>query len=399
MDNLPKINFLSLRKISFPHKHCAFPDIIRLKSRLIACFRVANDHHASRSSVYVVTMDNYGRELRRDKVALPNTDLRDPRLLIIDERLYLTAYARQTIDSNPQPINYSGEDTRNHSKNDLGNTESIRVSRNSYWVLSEQCEWQHQGFFAKDFHWCWRFTQGDFQKQARHKSINNEVIYSIAYERSREHLVLYSGSHLKTLTAHDYPILSKEREGYGYPNESDMVFAGTTAYAIVRRDADSFTTLFGKSEAPYSVWEWHELEIYLASPCIIESEKRRIYLTARYEHSTKTPLSEEQSNTLNYYGVRDIQYQEGDLKTGLFSLDIETHVLSLLSPLPSFGDNGYPAVVIDKSDTSTSNANEQLLVTVCYYSNDFSLAANNKYESQVYIAKLVITKRDKLTSE
>jgi hypothetical protein len=312
-----------LKKISNKKHHDAFTDLTRLNNQLLLCFRRATDHHSNDGRIILQRLTLQGKLINEEQFTINNSDLRDPKIYILDnDKLLLTAFSRKIeID-------------------ELG--DGSNTSQNTYWYCSDNLHWEHKGFFAKPFHWCWRL------------SWYNQHIFSLAYAPQTESLHLYRGSGLSKLEAAPKPVLSKAEHGLGYPNESDLCFvneqAGTQAIAIVRRDADTFSTQLGKSIPPFEKWQWQDLPIYLASPRVLSLSNTILLIAARYEHGEFTSLTKKQKQAVEYFGsgneIRD--YGSGELKTGLFKLNRQTNQLSFLLPLPSAGDNGYPGVVIDK---------------------------------------------------
>jgi len=68
-----------------------------------------------------------------------------------------------------------------------------KTSQNTYWYCSDSLNWEHNGFFAKPFHWCWRL------------SWHGQHICSLAYAPQTESLHLYRGSELGKLKADPSP--------------------------------------------------------------------------------------------------------------------------------------------------------------------------------------------------
>jgi hypothetical protein len=317
------MNINWLKKTSNKNHHDAFTDLIRLNNQLLLCFRRATDHHSNDGKIILQRLNLQGKLISEDEFEINNNDLRDPKIYILENNgLLLTAFARKIeIDKNG-----------NESK----------TSQNTYWHCSDNLHWEHKGFFAKPFHWCWRL------------SWHNQHIFSLAYAPQTESLHLYTGSELSKLKAYPNPVLSKAEHALGYPNESDLCFvdelAGTQAVAIVRRDADTYSTQLGKSTPPFEKWQWQDLPIYLASPRLLLINNTTLVIAARYKHGEFTSLTKEHKQVIEYFGsgseIKD--YISGELKTGLFKLNRQTNQLSFLLPLPSADDNGYPGVVIDK---------------------------------------------------
>lgn len=340
-----KINWL--KKISNKNHHDAFTDINRLNNHLYLCFRRATTHHSHDGAVILQQLNLHGKCLQEHKFTLNNSDLRDPKITITNNNtLILCAYARRKI-----------VDERGIEKT---------ISRNTFWRSLDGNDWQHEGYFAAPFHWCWRLTV--FAKQ----------IYSIAYQRKTESLYLYRGNDLKNVHPNAQPIMSKATHNLGYPNESDLCFIGpeeqAQGIAIVRRDADTYTSQIGRSVGDFTDWQWQELPIYLASPKVLCVRKDELLIAARYEHNSKTPLPANGEQFIQYYGCGEekLEYQNDALKTGLFSYNLVTHELTLLLALPSADDNGYPGLVRN---------NEALFLS--YYST------SGPKKTQVYVLSLI----------
>jgi len=351
-----------LKKISNKNQHDAFTDLNRLDDQLLICFRRATNHHSNDGRIVFQQLNLQGKLINLHIFQLLNSDLRDPKIYILhDKSILLTAYARKTE-----------RDTDGIDKT---------ISQNTYWHASslnitDRLNWQHQGFFAQNFHWCWRL------------SWHEQLVYSLAYERKTENLYLYRGADLSQLIANNRPVLSKAEHGLGYPNESDLCFTDqkshSQAIAVVRRDADTCTTQLGKSVPPFLDWRWQDLPIYLASPRILATRNDEYIIAARYEHGQLTQLPLSQKQAIDYYGSGNetLDYVDDELKTGLFAFNADTSNLSFLLALPSADDNGYPGVVLDDADL-----NEIVGLWISYYSTP------EKGKTQVYVAYVENLKR------
>lgn len=348
-----RINWL--KKIFNKNQHDAFTDLNRVDNQLLICFRRATNHHSNDGRIVFQQLNLQGKLINQHIFQILNSDLRDPKIYILqDKSILLTAYARKI------------------ERDSDGNGKTI--SQNTYWHAAtlnniESVNWQHQGFFAKDFHWCWRL------------SWHEQFVYSLAYERRTDNLFLYKGPNLSQFTAFTQPVLSKAEHGLGYPNESDLCFTGqksqAQAIAVVRRDADTYTTQLGKSAPPFADWQWHDLPIYLASPRILAVSNDEFIIAARYEHGQLTQLPLLQKQAIRYYGNGNetLDYIDDELKTGLFTFNANTAQLSFLLALPSADDNGYPGVVLNVADLS-----EIVGLWISYYSTP------EKENTQVYVA-------------
>jgi hypothetical protein len=132
----------------------------------------------------------------------------------------------------------------------------------------------------------------------------------------------------------------------GYPNESDLIFDGKNAFALVRRDADSYSAQLGHSKFPYKKWSWIDLGRYIGGPVMLH-------------------LGE------NFALVAGRIVKNGQLVTGLLKMNLANGDLQELLILPSAGDNSYPGLVLKEG-----------LLYVSYYSSH----EDNK--SSVYLAQV-----------
>lgn len=345
------MNINWLKKISNKNHHNAFTDLNRLNNLLLLCFRRATDHHSNDGRIVLQRLNLQGKLISQDEFQIENSDLRDPKIYILENnKLLLTAFERKT------------------EVDELGNEK--KTGQNTYWYCGDNLRWVHQGFFAAPFHWCWRLSWHD------------QCVFSLAYAPKTESLHLYRGCELGKLKAYPNPVLSKAEHDLGYPNESDLCFVdeqdGTHAIAIVRRDADTYSTQLGKSVTPFKKWQWQDLPVYLASPRLLSLNKNTLLIAARYQHSELTSLTREHKQTVAYFGSGNEaqDYNIGELKTGLFKLNRQTKQLSFLMPLPSAEDNGYPGVVIDNKELNATG------LWISYYSTP------ELGNTQIYVAYL-----------
>jgi hypothetical protein len=106
-------------------------------------------------------------------------------------------------------------------------------------------------------------------------------------------------------------------------------------------------------------------------------------IAARYQHTELTSLTQQQKHTIQYFGSgkEKQDYINGELKTGLFTLNKQTQQLTFLLPLPSADDNGYPGVVIDRKGLN------EIGLWISYYSTP------EIGKTQVYVAYLANDKQ------
>jgi hypothetical protein len=185
--------------------------------------------------------------------------------------------------------------------------------------------------------WLWRVTW--FQKDA----------FGFAYNRNKNAIHLYKGNPRRTFHTLKENVLSLQTHGLGYPNESDMAFTKDgTSYAIVRRDADTFSAQLGSSKPPYKYWNWRDLGDYIGGP-------------AMHLLNDKTAL------------VAGRTFCNGKAKTAIWSLCLEKAILQPELILPSSGDTSYPGLVIEGD-----------VAYLSYYS------CHIDQKSSIYLAKLAL---------
>jgi len=301
-----------LKKLWDKAKHSAFSDLCGFKGKLYCCFREAVNHVSEDGIIRVLQLNTDGDILGSQHLSLAQADLRDPKLSVTpDGKLLLIAYARQ------------------HD----GNTKHL-FSQCLCWSSADGLSWSSATNFAEKNWWLWRITW--YQGQA----------FGLAYNRGKQTLNLYQGDPRRTFNVHSPAVFSLARQHKGYPNESDIVFVDDVAYALVRRDADSYSAQLGRSSFPYKRWDWQDLACYIGGPVMILNDKHSTYVAGRIEY-------------------------QGKLRTALMSLNLNTAKLDLVLVLPSAGDNSYPGLVKQGNSLFMS-----------YYSSH----QDNK--SQIYLAKI-----------
>ncbi|MEW9797595.1 hypothetical protein [Alteromonas sp. CYL-A6] len=298
----------TIQRISSVAPHSAFCDLIRLDpDTLLCCYRQGDTHVSPDGIIEISGIGNDGRVRFRQRLHLPGADLRDPKLSR-DARgtLWLLAYAKYP-------------ETRK------------MVS----WFSTTGKSWSscHDTGVRRD--WLWRTVW------------HQNESWGLAYHRARNTLDLYRGHLGKRMFLHHEQALSKDKHRLGYPNESDLFFdQNQTLWALVRRDADTFTAQLGKADAPYTRWQWQDLGEYIGGPAWL-------------------PLT---GDTMLVAGRR---WDGKHLRTCLWLLNRTSGALEVLMTLPSAGDNSYPGLVIT-GDT----------LHVAYYSEHVDR------QSRVYLATL-----------
>lgn len=294
-------------------QHNAFTDLCHFKNELYCSFREASNHISRDGCIRIVTSDYCGNRVWQTAIRIPNADLRDPKLSIApDGRLMLLVYARFT-DENNRTI---------HSKSFVSYSDTGR-------------SWSTPQYFGPRLWWLWRLRW------------HQQTSYGFAYNRGQQALDLYTGNPGRSFHLLKKNALSLQHQGLGYPNESDLFFAeDEQLYAVVRRDADTFTAQLGRAKPPYTQWQWQDLHTYFASPVILPKDSNTIYVAGR-------------------------QWLSRQPRTIVTELALDSGKMFNRLVLPSSGDNGYPGLV---------NANGHLYLS--YYSEHISDGC------QIYLAKL-----------
>ncbi len=305
--------FFQVNRISSPSPHSAFTDIVKIGNRLVCCYRQASNHVSGDGHIEISLLTLDSKVISRQQIRLPNWDLRDPKLSVdANGRIYLLAFAR------------------------LNATEKgCHSTRWVSWFSDNGQTWSTAHFFGPNGWWLWRI-----------RWLKN-VAYGFAYNRQQNRIDLYCGHPRKTMYLHKPYALSLRDHGLGYPNESDLIFDNQgVMWALIRRDADTFSAQLGYSRAPYTQWQWKDLNTYIGGPVM-------------------TPLS---SNSVLVAGRIWLHNQP---KTALWHLTLNSGKLTHLLTLPSAADNSYPGIVLEGDSCYVS-----------YYSGHID------NETRVYLAKI-----------
>jgi hypothetical protein len=316
------MQFNWLKKIGSKAEHNAFVDLCEFNQTLFCCYREAENHISAEGRICILTLDKMGKVCTVNRLQMTNVDLRDPKLSITpDGQLLLIAYARET-DQNNRTLS----------------------ARNLCWVSQTGNSWSSHREFADRGWWCWRVRW--------HK----DQAYGFAYNRNQNAIHLYSGDPRRSFHRHQPNALSLQKHNKGYPNESDLLFDNDKAYAIVRRDADSYSAQLGHSTFPYKKWVWIDLGRYIGGPVMLRLDDNFAFVAGRI-------------------------VKHGRLVTGLLKMNLSNGNLQELLILPSAGDNSYPGLVLKKRVLEKGTLEEDTLY-VSYYSSH----EDNK--SCVYLAEI-----------
>lgn len=295
--------------------HNAFTDLCLFNNLLYCCFRQARNHVSDDGIIKIFTLSLKGKVLNKSCLSVANCDLRDPKLTVTpDGKLMLIAYARRIHSGAP-----------------------ALPSQNLSWLSADGLSWSSTKSFAKDNWWLWRIRW--HQSQA----------YGFAYNRAANAIDLYQGNPRRTFQTLVPGALSLQKHQLPYPNESDLLFKDGRCYAIVRRDAGSYSAQLGHSHFPFRKWYWTDLGFYLGGPVMQLLRNDTAMVAGRVIHKNK-------------------------LRTVLFQLHLTSGKVSDKLFLPSGGDNSYPGMVLTEETLYLS-----------YYSSHIDK------KSQIYLAKITLT--------
>lgn len=276
-----------IKEVGNKAPHNAFVDLCEFNQQLFCCYREAENHVSADGTIRILTLDFSGNRLYSNRIAIPKTDLRDPKITVTpDGNILLIAYARQT-SSNNKTIS----------------------TRNLTWISQTGHSWSSAKKIARRGWWLWRIRW--------HKN----QAYGFAYNRKQNAIHFYAGNPRRSFHLHQPFALSLDKHKKGYPNESDLVFNENKVFALVRRDADSYSAQLGHSTYPYKKWHWTDLGRYIGGPAMLRLDNDVALVAGRI-------------------------FSQGRLVTGLLKLNLSNGDLQELLVLPSSGDNSYPGLVL-----------------------------------------------------
>ncbi|MEC7691401.1 MAG: hypothetical protein VYE47_11390 [Pseudomonadota bacterium] len=283
------LNLEAVTRVSSRSTHSAFTDLCAHPAGFLCCYRQAQNHMSADGSIEISLLTTAGDILQRQRLAITDVDLRDPKLAVDENnRFWLTAFSNL---KQAKPVSAC----------------TTMLS----WFSDDGYSWSSVHRFGESEWWIWR-TQW-----------HRGQAYGFAYNQPSEQLCLCVGHPNRQMHRVVKPVLSHQKHGLGYPNETALYIdnAGLMT-ALVRRDADSFSAQIGQSHFPYTRWNWQDLDEYVGGPDFIMLDK-------------------------NYALVAGRNWTGSACHTQLWLLDISAVTLTKLFTLPSAGDNSYPGMVLD----------------------------------------------------
>ncbi len=293
-------SYIDISRVSAPASHAAFTDLHEnpfdnTGNSLFCCYREATNHVSWDGKIVILTVDKQTfRVTRTERISLPNTDLRDPKLTFFNGHLVMTCYAK----------------TKDHNGKKSSNALSF--------LSSDGFSWSSQIKLGVVGHWLWNYA-----------CLEGKA-YGFGYHRPSESISLFSGNPMRRMLLHKRNVFGLEKTGKGYPNESAFVFdLQGNAYAFLRRDADTFSAQFGTSKPPYTQWQWHDLGIYIGGPAAVILNDGHFLVAGRH-----------------------IDWDKKQFTTRLWHFNRETKKLRDLAILPSSLDTSYPGLVLDQGNNT-----------------------------------------------
>lgn len=299
-------------------KHNAFTDLCTFEDRLWCCFREAKNHVSKDGLLRILQLNSEGEIINVDTIRTPEADLRDPKLTVTPEgQLLLLAY-----------------------RVNAGNAHHINNHQPVCWLRNVNATWSKERSIGDSGWWLWRIRW--FQNTNVVGKLPAHKAFGFAYNMGQERLMFYSGDPRRSMDIINQDVLSKRKDGLGYPNESDLFFMDQKAYAVVRRDADSYTAQLGESVYPFLEWKWHDLGEYVGGPCALQLSQNKALVAGRI-------------------------FYKKQLKTALWILDLNSKKLALSKILPSGGDNSYPGLSLFNDKVYVSYYSSHLHGKSCIY--------------------------------
>ncbi|WP_231730934.1 hypothetical protein [Lacimicrobium alkaliphilum] len=304
--------------------HSAFTDLCEFNQQLYCCFREATDHVSADGQIGIVQLNGQGEVTAKNRIRIPDTDLRDPKLSITpDNKLLLLAYGR--------------------FKGPKG-----RYSQPLSWFSCDGQSWSSAKPLADKNWWLWRL------------SWHQGTAYGVAYNRAAQQTRLYAGNPRRTFECINQDLFSLSKNGKGYPNETDMFFDDNGNMVILlRRDADTCTAQLGVAKPPYRRWQWTDLGVYIGGPAMLAMDNNQALVSGRV-------------------------WTERGPKTALLALNLSSKKLRLLTLLPSAGDTSYPGMVLNQEGlyiSYYSTHEHKTMVYLTRFKNDELRALNSESAS------------------
>jgi hypothetical protein len=266
--------------------HNAFTDLIRWRGQWFCTFREGDDHVGGDGHIRVLTSPDGAQWTPAAFIGERAVDLRDPKLSVTpDDRLMIVAGGSV----------YDGEHC---------------VSRQPRVTFSaDGRSWSPPQRILAEGDWLWRVTWHEGRAYGvSYKSMAPEWVTTL--------MVSQDGLAFDEITTFEVP---------GFPNETTIrVTSSGEMVALVRREAGNRLAWAGRSQPPYTRWQWRETQHRIGGPNFIQLPNGELWAAGRSHGSAQS-------------GVPHITTAIGRLTAhGAYHPELT---------LPSGGDTGYPGLV------------------------------------------------------
>jgi hypothetical protein len=273
----------NVRMIYDDSSHNAFTDLVRFNDEFYCCFRVGGGHLSPEGKLRVIKSDTGVKWDPVGLIAIPETDLRDPKL-VISPRGRLMLYGA-AVTTRPG---------------------GAKTHQTMVWQSQDGWQWGEGKPVGETDFWLWRVVW------------HNDAAYGVGYGTREDNpfVRLYSSP-----DGVNFSVLVDKLAGEGSPNESALVFDDKdhTALCLLRRDEGSKTGLLGTSRPPYKQWTWKDTGTQIGGPAMTRLPDGRLIAAVRlYDKATRTSLC---------------------------WVDEKAGKLTECLPLPSGGDTSYAGMV------------------------------------------------------
>jgi hypothetical protein len=273
---------VSVNKIWDQGDHNAFTDLIRFNDTWYCVFREASGHVKGNGCIRVIASTDGESWTSRALLQQDGIDLRDPKICLTpDNRLMITMGGSLYQDGKL-----------------LGRRPRVSLS-------NDGTTWFDPTPICRDGDWLWRTTW------------HGDAAYGVTYSGPVEEKEEWTLTLMQSKDGLDWTTLT-ELPVTGKPNETTLRFRPDgTMLALIRREGDSRNAWFGSSRAPYTEWQFKELDWAIGGPnFILLPDGRMVGAGRKY--------------------VPDVRMALGPLTPETYTPVLE---------LPSGGDTSYPGLV------------------------------------------------------
>ena len=277
---------------------------MRFKDRWFCVFREGAGHVSPDGALRVITSADGQHWESAALITSPESDLRDAKITITpDGRLMLSGAGAL------------------HDK-------SKHTHQTYAWFSTDGRNWSEKHPIGDPDFWLWRATW--------HQGKAYGIGYGCGKDRSVRLYTSNDGRRFDPLVERLFDV--------GYPNETSLVFDGSTCYCLLRRDEGPKTGLLGIAQPPYTKWQWKDLGVRIGGPQMLRLHDGRL--------------------------VAAVRLYDGGAHTSLAWIDPKSGKLDEFLKLPSGGDTSYAGLV-----------EHDALLWVSYYSS-------HEGKTSIYLAKV-----------